>query len=173
MKRSLFPLVLVGLALATTPAALASGFPSSEPVISRPLFIYPAQGILTSGYGWRWGRLHKGIDIAAPIGTPIRAAASGTVTFAGWNEGGYGNLVEVQHGNGSLTRYAHNSEILARRGQTVERGDVIALMGSTGRSTGSHCHFEIHLPKRGAVNPLALISSADKPVLHGQDSQGR
>jgi murein DD-endopeptidase MepM/ murein hydrolase activator NlpD len=122
-----------------------------------PQFIYPAQGILTSNFGWRWGRLHQGIDIAGPTGTPIVAAAKGTVQFSGWNSGGYGYLVEVRHSDGSLTRYAHNSRVLVSRGEWVEQGQAIALMGSTGFSTGPHCHFEIHPAGKGAVNPLAYL----------------
>jgi len=89
------------------------------------------------------------------------AAAPGIVSFAGWNEGGYGNLVAVQHENGDLTRYAHNSQILVRQGQRVNQGDLIALMGSTGYSTGPHLHFELHLKGQGAVNPIAYLP---KPV---------
>ncbi|HEY9611778.1 peptidoglycan DD-metalloendopeptidase family protein [Allocoleopsis sp.] len=120
-------------------------------------YIWPTKGVLTSGYGWRWGRMHKGIDIAAPIGTPVVAAAPGVVVSAGWNSGGYGNLVEIQHADGSLTLYAHNNKILVRRGQQVEQGQQISEMGSTGFSTGPHCHFEVHPNGRGAVNPIAYL----------------
>ncbi|MBD2082743.1 peptidoglycan DD-metalloendopeptidase family protein [Leptolyngbya sp. FACHB-17] len=120
-------------------------------------YMWPAKGVLSSPYGWRWGRMHKGIDIAAPVGTPIVAAASGKVITAGWNDGGYGNLVEVEHADGSVTLYAHNNRILVRVGQQVRQGQQIAEMGSTGFSTGPHSHFEVHLPGRGAVNPVALL----------------
>ncbi|MBD2006462.1 MULTISPECIES: M23 family metallopeptidase, partial [Cyanophyceae] len=111
-----------------------------------------------SGYGRRWGRMHKGIDIAAPIGTPIFAAASGVVVYARWNSGGYGNLVDIQHPDGSLTRYGHNSKLLVVEGQRVEQGEAIALMGSTGRSTGPHLHFEIRtMQGKVTVNPIALL----------------
>ncbi len=123
-------------------------------------YIWPTKGVLTSGYGWRWGRMHKGIDIAAPTGTPILAAAPGVVITAGWNSGGYGNLVEIQHADGSVTLYAHNSRILVRQGQQVAQGQQIAEMGSTGYSTGPHCHFEVHLPGHGAVNPMAYLPRA-------------
>ncbi|MCL2925661.1 MAG: LysM peptidoglycan-binding domain-containing M23 family metallopeptidase [Trichodesmium sp. MAG_R04] len=122
-------------------------------------YTWPARGVLTSGYGWRWGRMHRGIDIAAPTGTPIIAAAPGIVTYADWNSGGYGNLVEIQHPNGSLTIYAHNSQILVKKGQKVSQGELIAKMGSTGRSTGPHLHFEIHPQGNGAVNPMAHLPS--------------
>lgn len=120
-------------------------------------YIWPAQGVFTSGYGWRWGRMHQGIDIAAPIGTPIYAAASGEVIYAGWSSSGYGNLVKVKHYNGSITLYAHNNRVLVRRGQKVTQGEHIADMGSTGFSTGPHLHFEIHPYQQGPVNPLAYL----------------
>lgn len=120
-------------------------------------YIWPARGVLTSGYGWRWGRMHRGIDIAGPIGTPIVAAADGRVTYAGWNSGGFGYLVEIQHPDGSLTLYAHNNRILVQVGQEVEQGQQISEMGSTGYSTGPHLHFEVHPTGRGAVNPMALL----------------
>ncbi|MGD1919218.1 MAG: peptidoglycan DD-metalloendopeptidase family protein [Pleurocapsa sp.] len=121
-------------------------------------YSWPAQGVLSSGYGWRWGRLHKGIDIAAPVGAPIFEAASGEVISAGWNSGGYGYLVKLQHLDGSMTLYAHNNRILGNNGQRVSKGEQIAEMGNTGFSTGSHLHFEIHSRDRGVVDPLALLS---------------
>jgi murein DD-endopeptidase MepM/ murein hydrolase activator NlpD len=120
-------------------------------------FIWPTRGVVTSGFGWRWGRMHKGIDIAAPVGTPVFAAAPGVVVKAGWNSGGYGNLVEIQHPDGSVTRYAHNSRVLVQAGQEVQQGQEISEMGSTGHSTGPHCHFEVHPPGQGAVNPVAFL----------------
>ncbi|MEO1294379.1 MAG: peptidoglycan DD-metalloendopeptidase family protein, partial [Cyanobacteria bacterium J06636_16] len=120
-------------------------------------YMWPAQGVLTSGYGWRWGRMHQGVDIAGPVGTPIFSAASGTVVRSGWNSGGYGNVVDIRHPDGSLTRYAHNSRLLVEEGQEVRQGQQIAEMGSTGYSTGPHLHFEIHLPDQGAVNPSAYL----------------
>lgn len=139
------------------PSPIQTDRPTPDTPFHIPQFIYPAQGILTSSFGWRWGRMHRGIDIAGPTGTPIVAAAKGTVQFAGWNSGGYGYLVEIRHPDGSLTRYAHNSRLLVNRGDGVEQGQAIALMGSTGYSTGPHCHFEIHPSGRGAVNPLAYL----------------
>ena len=120
-------------------------------------WVWPTKGIFTSGYGWRWGRMHRGIDIANNIGTPIVAAKSGQVVSAGWHGGGYGYLVELRHADGTLTRYGHNSRILVRAGQVVPQGKVISLMGSTGRSTGPHLHFEIIPAGRGAVNPLQML----------------
>ncbi|NJN72693.1 MAG: peptidoglycan DD-metalloendopeptidase family protein [Limnothrix sp. RL_2_0] len=120
-------------------------------------YIWPAKGVLTSGYGRRWGRMHRGIDIAAPVGTPIFAAAGGEVVSAGWNSGGYGNLVKIKHSDESVTLYAHNSRILVRNGQQVKQGQQIAAMGSTGFSTGPHLHFEVHKPGLGAKNPIAYL----------------
>ncbi|MEG3839558.1 peptidoglycan DD-metalloendopeptidase family protein [Microcoleus sp. herbarium14] len=120
-------------------------------------FIWPSKGVLTSGYGWRWGRMHKGIDIAGPIGTPIVAASDGVVTYAEWNDGGYGYLVEITHPDGSETVYAHNSRILVQKGQKVAQGEQISEMGSTGFSTGPHLHFEVHPAGQGAVNPMAFL----------------
>jgi murein DD-endopeptidase MepM/ murein hydrolase activator NlpD len=121
-------------------------------------FIWPAKGVFTSGYGPRWGRMHRGIDIAAPIGTAIVAAAAGTVVTSEWNSGGFGNLVKIRHPDGSLTLYAHNNRLIARVGEYVQQGQLISEMGSTGRSTGPHVHFEIHPPGMGAVNPMHYLS---------------
>ncbi|MDZ4877873.1 MAG: hypothetical protein CLLPBCKN_007308 [Chroococcidiopsis cubana SAG 39.79] len=120
-------------------------------------YAWPAKGSVTSNYGRRWGRMHQGIDIAAAVGMPIFASAPGVVVKAGWNSGGYGNLVEIQHSNGSLTRYAHNQRVLVRVGQQVGQGQQIAQMGSTGRSSGPHSHFELHLLGKGVVNPIAYL----------------
>lgn len=127
------------------------------PSSSTIAYTWPAKGTLTSGYGWRWGRMHKGIDVANSTGTPVVASAEGTIEKAGWNNGGYGNLVEIRHPDGSTTRYAHNSKILVQPGQQVNQGETIALMGSTGHSTGPHTHFEIHPSGKGAVNPIAML----------------
>jgi murein DD-endopeptidase MepM/ murein hydrolase activator NlpD len=120
-------------------------------------WVWPAQGVFTSGYGWRWGRMHKGIDIANNVGTPIVAAAAGRVTYAGWDDGGYGYLVRISHEDGSTTVYGHNSRILVREGDLVSQGQAISEMGSTGRSTGPHLHFEIHPSGSGAANPLQFL----------------
>ncbi len=116
---------------------------------------WPVVGPVTSGFGTRWGRLHAGIDIAVPSGTPVHAAAAGTVIYAGVL-GGYGNLVVVDHGNGIMTAYAHNSGFASSVGQQVAQGDVIASSGSTGHSTGPHVHFEVRV--NGApVDPLGYL----------------
>jgi murein DD-endopeptidase MepM/ murein hydrolase activator NlpD len=110
-------------------------------------------GVLSSGYGERWGRPHKGIDIAADEGTPVYAAADGEVVFADASKGGYGNLVILKHTAGWMTIYGHNSRILVDEGDHVRQGAAIAEVGSTGRSTGPHLHFEIRIDSE-AVDPL-------------------
>ena len=121
-------------------------------------YIWPTKGVFTSGYGWRWGRMHKGIDIANNVGTPILAAKDGVIAYSGWSSG-YGYLVEISHGDGSSTRYAHNSRLLVKKGQLVPQGSRISLMGSTGRSTGPHLHFEIRRPGGAAMDPMAMLPS--------------
>lgn len=120
-------------------------------------FIYPVSGArLSSGFGQRWGTLHKGIDLACSANTPIRASDGGTVVFSGWNSGGYGYMVKIDHENGYETIYAHNTSNAVSVGQKVAQGEIIAYVGSTGDSTGNHVHFEII--KNGAnQNPLNHI----------------
>lgn len=118
-------------------------------------FIRPSRGVVTSRFGYRWGRMHEGVDIAASTGTPIYAAASGRVIFAGWKSG-YGKCVIINHGNGYQTVYGHASTIYVRSGQYINKGERIAAVGSTGRSTGPHLHFEVR--KNGIPqNPLKYI----------------
>lgn len=116
---------------------------------------WPVSGPVTSGYGMRWGRMHEGIDIAVGEGTPVRAAAAGTVIYAGWMSG-YGNLVVVDHGNGLSTAYAHNSSLAVSVGQPVAAGAVVSYSGNTGNSTGPHVHFEVRV-NGGAVDPLGYL----------------
>ncbi|MEC8441813.1 MAG: LysM peptidoglycan-binding domain-containing M23 family metallopeptidase [Cyanobacteriota bacterium] len=133
--------------------------PKARPGVIGPgvdQYLWPTKGVFTSGFGWRWGRMHKGIDIANNTGTSIHAAKAGIVTYAGWS-GAYGYLVEIAHGDGESTRYAHNSRLMVSRGQVVPQGARISLMGSTGRSTGPHLHFEIRRPGGAAVNPLIKL----------------
>jgi murein DD-endopeptidase MepM/ murein hydrolase activator NlpD len=128
---------------------------SSGSGVSASGFLWPVHGPVTSGFGWRWGRMHEGIDIAVPSGTPVVAVVSGTVVHAGWL-GGYGNLVVVDHGNGLSTAYAHNSSIAAGVGASVGQGQVIAYSGNTGNSTGPHVHFEVRV-NGSAVDPLGYL----------------
>jgi YD repeat-containing protein len=134
-------------------------FPGTRTIDTNIAFLWPAAGKLTSKFGRRWGRMHKGIDIAGPVGTPIHAAADGVIVAAGWSSGGYGNLVEIKHADGTTTRYGHNSRVAVSVGQTVRQGQQVAEMGSTGHSTGSHLHFEIRPGGTDAVNPIAHLPS--------------
>jgi murein DD-endopeptidase MepM/ murein hydrolase activator NlpD len=117
--------------------------------------IWPCDGVVVSGFGMRWGRMHEGIDIGCAYGTPNRAAASGTVIYSGWL-GGYGNLVVVDHGNGLSTAYAHASTLLVGVGQSVSQGETVSLVGSTGNSSGPHLHFEVRV-NGVAVDPLLYL----------------
>lgn len=127
--------------------------PSGRPARRSP-YIWPVDGgRLTSGYGPRGRRVHKGIDIAAKPGTPIKAAADGKVIYSDNKQRGYGNLVIVQHAGDAITVYAHNRRNLVDEGDTVRQGSVIAELGNTGRSTGPHLHFELRLGSK-AVDPL-------------------
>ena len=128
--------------------------------------VEPVRGsAFTSGYGVRSdpfrGRaaMHAGIDLAAPIGTPIYATADAIVGRSEW-AGGYGNLIELNHGRGIQTRYGHLTRSLVRAGQKVKRGDLIGHMGSTGRSTGSHLHYEVRIDGK-AVNPVPFMEAND------------
>ena len=115
----------------------------------------PVSGILTSRYGYRWGRTHTGIDIGAHSGTTIKAAYSGTVSFSGW-KGSLGNLVVITHGNGVQTYYGHCSKLYAKAGQKVKQGEKIAAVGSTGNSTGPHLHLEVRV-NGVAYNPQNYV----------------
>jgi murein DD-endopeptidase MepM/ murein hydrolase activator NlpD len=117
-------------------------------------FIWPVSGPVTSGFGWRWGRMHEGIDIGAACGTPIRAAAAGRVIYAGWMDG-YGNIVVIDHGGGLATAYAHQSSIYVSSG-SVAQGQTIGAVGSTGHSTGCHLHFEVRV-NGTPVDPLGYL----------------
>ena len=112
----------------------------------------------TSPFGRRWGRMHEGIDMAAPVGTPVYATGEGTVIFAGWQRG-YGNLIKIKHELGTETRYGHLSKIRVKVGQKVSRGSQIGDMGNTGRSTGPHLHYEVRVNGR-AVDPMSFIKAA-------------
>ena len=131
------------------------GSPLANPNVPS---IWPTTGVVTSPYGLRWGGtdFHPGIDIANDMGTPIVATADGSVEYAGWNAGGYGNMVDINHGNGLMTRYGHASQVVVTAGQSVKRGQLIAYMGSTGFSTGPHCHYEVHVNGQ-RVNPISYL----------------
>jgi murein DD-endopeptidase MepM/ murein hydrolase activator NlpD len=135
----------------------AIAVPSDKPV---------KMGAFTSGYGVRSdpfkgsSAMHAGIDLSGAIGTPIYATADGMITTAEYNSGGYGNLIKINHGRGIETRYGHLSKMSVYAGQRVKRGEMIGRMGSTGRSTGSHLHYEVRIDGR-AVNPVPFMKSTD------------
>jgi murein DD-endopeptidase MepM/ murein hydrolase activator NlpD len=123
-------------------------------------FYHPIQSAsrFTSGFGPRWGRMHNGTDFAAPHGTPIRSTADGIVTYVGW-QSAYGRLIKIKHDFGIETRYAHLSKFRVKEGQRVSRGQHIGDMGNTGRSTGTHLHYEIRIGGK-AINPMKYIKAA-------------
>jgi murein DD-endopeptidase MepM/ murein hydrolase activator NlpD len=123
--------------------------------VSGSGFIWPVNAPITSPFGWRWGRMHEGVDLAVPNGTPVVAAKAGVVIVAGWM-GGYGNLVVVDHGGGVATAYGHNTSVTVSVGQFVEQGQLIAYSGSTGHSTGPHVHFEVRI-NGSAVDPMGYL----------------
>lgn len=133
---------------------------STQKLASIPSII-PAQGFITSRFGYRTSpftgskQLHKGLDVAAPVGTKIIAPADGKVVFA-QRDGAYGLSVEIDHGNGIITRYAHMSKFNVKRGDKIKRGELIGLVGNTGRSTGAHLHYEV-IVNGVHTNPMAYI----------------
>ena len=140
-----------------TLAGGAIAIPSDKPV--RTAEFTSAFGVRSDPFR-RGAAMHAGIDLAGPSGTPIHATADGVVTTAGWNSGGYGNLVKIDHGRGIETRYGHLSSMNVQPGSRVTRGQVIGRMGSTGRSTGSHLHYEVRIDDR-PVNPIPFMRSTD------------
>jgi len=128
---------------------------ATDTVPSSQGLIWPVSGPVTSPFGYRWGRLHAGIDIGVPYGTPIHAAASGTVVLAGWT-GGYGNYTCIDHGGGLATCYAHQSSFAVSGGAQVAQGQVIGYVGNTGHSFGPHLHFEVRI-NGTPVDPLGYL----------------
>jgi murein DD-endopeptidase MepM/ murein hydrolase activator NlpD len=133
--------------------AAAQGATDTTP--SAQGLIWPVSGPVTSPFGYRWGRLHAGIDIGVPYGTPIHAAASGTVVLAGWT-GGYGNYTCIDHGGGLATCYGHQSSYAVSAGAQVSQGQVIGYVGNTGHSFGAHLHFEVRI-NGNPVDPLGYL----------------
>lgn len=119
------------------------GTKEPPPSVGTGSLSMPTSGSLSSRFGSRWGREHQGIDLSASVGTPIYAADNGTVIYSEYNNGGYGYMIQIDHGNGLKTYYAHCSELLVENGEIVAKGDLIAKVGNTGRSTGAHLHFEV------------------------------
>ena len=143
----------LGAQIQAAQAASSYSPPSSAPSASG--FIWPVNGPVVSPFGMRWGRMHTGIDIGVSYGTPIHAAASGQVIYAGWMEG-YGNLVFIDHGRGISTGYAHQSSIAVSNGQSVTQGQVIGYVGCTGHCFGPHLHFEVRV-NGTPVDPLGYL----------------
>ncbi len=137
-------------------AKTAAYIPSGRPV--EKLSLTSNFGVRSDPFN-RSARMHKGIDIPGPIGTPIHATADGIISRAGWASG-YGNLVQISHGSGMETRYGHMSKLLVAENSYVKRGQIIGLMGSTGRSTGSHLHYEVRVDG-AAINPLPFVAGPD------------
>ncbi len=140
-------------------------------------FRWPVYGVISSAYGWRShpvsgdASFHSGLDIAAPEGAPIFAASKGVVIFAGVN-GGYGNMVDIQHDNGYVTRYGHMSKICVYVGQRVDSGSLIGRVGSTGISTGPHVHFEVKDSKNNTMNPLSTLPTRDLMYVIRREDDG-
>lgn len=128
----------------------------SPGTVAAGMLFTPSRGTISSGFGMRWGKMHEGLDIAANMGDPIYAALDGNVIYSAW-ETGYGNVIKLQHDNGLITIYGHCSKLIATVGQYVKKGDEIALVGSTGNSTGPHLHFEVRV-NGVAQNPVAFLS---------------
>ena len=138
-------------------AAYAQERADREARLQRPLFVKPTNGVFTSGFGYRWGALHAGIDLAAPIGTPIYAAADGVVTDAG-PTAGFGAWVKIRHNDGTVTLYGHVNTWLVSPGQRVFAGDQIATVGNRGQSTGPHCHFSVLVNGTDYIDPLPWLA---------------
>lgn len=141
----------------TKAAAFAQERAEREARLARPLFVMPTKGVWTSGFGYRWGVLHGGIDIAGPIGTPILAASDGVVTEVG-PTAGYGALVKLRHSDGTVTLYGHINTWLVSKGQRVMAGDQIATMGNRGNSTGPHLHFEVLANGSNRIDPVPWLA---------------
>lgn len=129
-----------------------------EARLQRPLFVIPTKGLFTSGFGYRWGALHAGIDLAAPIGTPIYAASDGVVIDAG-PTAGYGAWVKLRHSDGTVTLYGHCNTWDVQIGQRVFAGDQIATVGNRGNSTGPHLHFEVLLGGTNRTDPVPWLAA--------------
>jgi len=135
------------------------GPPAQAAPIAASDYIAPVSGPVSSPFGPRDGGFHHGIDFAVSEGTKVRSSKSGTVSFAGYKGNIVGNVVEVDHPDGTQTMYAHNSQVLVIVGQPVNKGEVIALSGNTGKSTGPHVHFEIRLDKgKHSVDPAPYLN---------------
>ncbi len=143
----------IGAKIRAAQAQHGAGGATSTP--SAAGLVWPVSGPITSPFGWRWGRMHQGIDIGASTGTPIHAAAAGTVIYCGWEEG-YGNFVVLDHGGNLATAYGHQSAIAVTCGESVAQGQVIGYVGCTGHCTGPHLHFEVRIDGN-PVDPMGYL----------------
>lgn len=144
------------------------GLATSIPQAAPDVWLLPMQDYrYTSSYGWRWGRMHQGIDLAAPTGTPIYSVHAGTVVLSRWYAG-YGYAVVIDHGDGVETLYAHASELLVSEGQEIAAGDRIALVGNTGYSFGPHLHFEIHV-NNAPAEPVSWLEEQGVDIINGTE----
>ena len=154
-----------GAVVAVEPPAATVTMPEVDDDVPEPVgaaLAWPLDQVtVSSAFGKRWGRLHEGIDMAAPVGTPVRASAEGTVLYASDALAGYGKMVVLQHGGDLITAYAHNAMLLVRVGERVRRGQVIARVGQTGRASAPHLHFEV---RRGKIpqNPYRFLPPLPK-----------
>ena len=139
-------------------AAFAQERAEREARLTRPLFVKPTTGVFTSGFGYRWGALHAGVDLAAPIGTPMYAVSDGTVIEAG-PTAGYGAYVKIRHSDGTVTLYGHVNTWTVTAGQQVMAGDQIATVGNRGNSTGPHCHFEVMPDGKSRIDPVPWLAA--------------
>lgn len=139
-------------------AAFAQERAEREARLQRPLFVMPTKGVFTSGFGYRWGALHAGIDLAGPIGTPIYAAGDGVVVDAG-PTAGYGAWVKIRHSDGSVTLYGHVNTWNVQIGQRVFAGDQIATIGNRGNSTGPHLHFSVLQNGTNFIDPVPWLAA--------------
>ncbi len=130
-----------------------------EALLQRPQYALPTSGLFTSGFGYRWGALHDGIDVAGPVGTPVHAAADGVVKEAGYTNSGYGAWVLITHSDGTVTRYGHINSWTVQKGQRVVAGDQIATIGNRGNSTGPHLHFSVLLGGNNATDPVPWMAA--------------
>lgn len=156
------PAALGPAAKKAVPQASASAPTGSDPsrlgATTAGAWVLPQPGAeVTSCYGPRWGRFHEGIDFAGPPGSPNRAAAAGTVISAGWDDGGYGNMVIIRHASGIYTLYGHANSVAVSVGQHVEADQIVSYEGSTGSSTGPHLHFEVWTGMWSPIDPAPFL----------------
>lgn len=148
---------------APAPAVRATPPPTTPPpsnIDDPATWAWPANGPITSGFGRRWGRMHEGVDIDAPYGSPVVASQRGTVIAAGWGQSGYGRVVHIDHGNGVVSTYNHLSAVNVSVGQVVAQNQNVGALGASGSVTAAHLHYEIRIGG-AARNPMPWLTSAD------------